>query len=514
MTEALGTQGTAARSSKGHRRWTGVLAAIVLAWPFLASLPVRAASDITAFTLDGSPGEPISRGRALVFTPDNATVVAGPHGGGTYWGVGMDASNENGSFSAVVAPRLGEDLVPGTYPTARFATETEARLDVFGDGVGCNASTGTVTVHEVSFQTEPTVEVLTFAATYVQFCDGSAAPLHGELRYHSSRDVTAAATQPGSFEFGELLVGTTSSSIPVTISNGGTVDLTFGTASITGTAASDFSLTSDTCSGVTLAPGESCALSATFAPGDAGARSAVVELDDATASGGRDIGLDGSGTKFAPEVRLRLSDTKIRVGQSVEVTARMTQFDPAADQVLHVYVKPYGGTFSLLTSRVVDANGEVTVTLSPRKHTSYRARFLGDKQFFAATSVTKTVSVGVVARGDLKHVDGRSGGYALYDYSASCPSRGRGCPTFGVTVVPNHAGKPVCFTLQLRTGGTWRTAISCFRLRLSSRSTATAFFVYTDRGVIGIPTRVRASFAGDADHLGGKTAWSYFRVRA
>jgi hypothetical protein len=508
----LGTQITA--PSAGRRRRVAALTAIVFAWPLLASQQVHAASDVTAFTLDGSPGEPISRGRALVFTPDNATILASAPGGGTYWGFGMDVSNANGSFSAVVAPPLGQDLVPGTYPTARFATDTEARLDVSGDGTGCNTSSGTVTVHEVSFQMEPTVDVLTFAATYVQYCDDYPAALHGELRYHSSLDFAAAATEPASFQFGELLVGTTSSAMPVAITNAGMVDLTFGTASVTGTDAADFSLTSDTCSGVTLAPGEHCALSATFTPSDAGARRAVLQMDDGTASGGRDLGLYGTGKKFAPAVRLRVSDTRIRVGRSIRVTARLTKFDPAADQVLHLFARPYGGTFSLQTSEVIDANGEVTLTLKPRKHTSYRADFLGDLQYFAATSVTQTVSVGAVARGALKQVDQRSGAYALYDYTASCPRRGRGCPTFSVTVIPNHAGKPVCFTLQLKVSGSWRTAISCFRLRLSARSTATAFFVYANRKVIGIPTRLRAKFAGDADHFGGKTGWSYFKVRA
>ena len=512
MAETLDTHDRAL--SPGHRRWIGVLTAIVVSWPFLASQPVHAATDVTAFTLDGSPGEQISRGRALVFTPDNATVIAGPSGGGTYWGVGMDASNENGSFSAVVAPPIGQDLVPGTYPAASVATDTEAALSVLGDGVACSASTGTVTVHEVSFQMEPTVEVLTFAATYEQHCDDWAGALHGELRYHSSLGFAAAATDPASFQFGEHLVGTTSSATAVEITNGGMVALTFGTASVTGAAAGDFSLTSDTCSGVTLDPGETCAVAATFSPSDAGARNAVLQLQDATASGGRDIGLHGTGTKFAPELRLRLSDTKIRAGQSVQVTARMTRFDPLADQVLHIYGKPHGGTFSLLTSEVIDANGEVSLTLTPRKHTSYRARFLGDQQYFPAISITKTVSVGVVVRGALEQVDGRSGAYAVYDFTASCPGRGRGCPTFGITVVPNHEGERVCFSLQLRIGGSWRTAISCLRVHLSPRSRATAVFIYADRGVIGIPTRVRASFAGDGDHLGGKSAWSYFKVRA
>ncbi|MGH2642055.1 MAG: choice-of-anchor D domain-containing protein [Actinomycetota bacterium] len=508
----LGTRDTA--PSPGRRRWIGALTAFVVAWPLIASAPVEAASDVTALTLDGSPGEPITHGRALVFTPDNATVIAGIAPGLLHPGVGMDASNENGSFSAVVGPPLGQELVPGTYTTARFASATEARLDVSGGGTGCNASSGTVTVHEVSIQTVPVEEVLTFAATYVQYCEGFPGPLHGELRFHSSLDVMAAATEPGSLEFGERLAGTTSSAMPVTITNGGTVDLTFGTASITGVAAGDFSLTSDSCSGVTLAPAETCSLSATFTPSDAGSRMAVVELDDTTASGGRDIGLYGTGNKFAPQVSLRLSDGKIRFGQSVQVTARMTAFDPAADQVLHIYAKPYGGTFSLLTSEVIDANGEVTLTHTPKRSTSYRAQFLGSQQYFAATSITKTVRVAVVARGALKQVDGHSGGYALYDYTASCPGRGRGCPTFAVTVIPNHAGKRVCVTLQLWIRRSWRTAIACFRLRLNSRSTATAFFVYVNREVIGIPARVRASFGGDADHLGGKTAWSYFKVRA
>jgi hypothetical protein len=194
VAETRGTQDKA--SSLGHRRWIGVLTAFVLSWPLLASQPVNAATDVTAFTLDGSPGEQISRGRALVYTPANATVIAGPYGGGTYWGVGMDATNENGSFSAVVAPPVGQDLVPGTYPAASVATDTEAALFVLGDGVACSAPTGTVTVHEVSFQMEPTVEVLTFAATYEQHCDDWAGALHGELRYHSSLDFTAAATGP------------------------------------------------------------------------------------------------------------------------------------------------------------------------------------------------------------------------------------------------------------------------------------------------------------------------------
>jgi hypothetical protein len=42
-----------------------------------------------------------------------------------------------------------------------------------------------------------------------------------------------------------------------------------------------------------------------------------------------------------------------------------------------------------------------------------------------------------------------------------------------------------------------------FSLHLDSRSRAKAIFVYRDRSVVGVPTRVDSGFVGDADHLPG-----------
>ena len=107
--------------------------------------------------------------------------------------------------------------------------------------------------------------------------------------------------------------------------------------------------------------------------------------------------------------------------------------------------------------------------------------------------------------------DGTSGRYRLYRYTSRCPGAHRGCPVFAVKLTPNHAGSPVFVTLQLHYRGSWHTA-STTKFKLNAKSKAAIVFVYRDRGIIGIPTRVRVEFDGDADHLGRTSSWSYFKV--
>jgi hypothetical protein len=67
------------------------------------------------------------------------------------------------------------------------------------------------------------------------------------------------------------------------------------------------------------------------------------------------------------------------------------------------------------------------------------------------------------------------------------------------------------FKLQLRIGGRWRTALT-FKREIPATGKLVERFVYRDSSVLGIPSRVRASFGGDADHLPARTHWSYFKV--
>jgi len=84
----------------------------------------------------------------------------------------------------------------------------------------------------------------------------------------------ALAIAPTSFNFGSIDVGSTSSLQAFTVTNtGGTVSSALAIG-VTGTNAADFPLGANNCSGISLAPAQSCTVQVRFAPLSAGGRSA------------------------------------------------------------------------------------------------------------------------------------------------------------------------------------------------------------------------------------------------
>ena len=92
---------------------------------------------------------------------------------------------------------------------------------------------------------------------------------------------------PSSYSFGSVSLGQTSAPTTFTVTNGLCVTTTALTVALTGAGASAFAVVaaSDTCSGVTLAPGTSCTLAVTFSPNNSGAVFASLEV--AALSGGK-----------------------------------------------------------------------------------------------------------------------------------------------------------------------------------------------------------------------------------
>lgn len=105
---------------------------------------------------------------------------------------------------------------------------------------------------------------------------------------------------PPSIGFGSILVGATAGPVQTVVTNTGNAPLTIASAALAGPGAAAFSLSNDTCSGATLAPGGSCALAAKFAPAAAGQFTASVSLTDNAAGSPQTVGLDGSATQAAP----------------------------------------------------------------------------------------------------------------------------------------------------------------------------------------------------------------------
>ncbi|MFF0190147.1 hypothetical protein [Streptomyces sp. NPDC005244] len=131
-----------------------------------------------AYTSDA--GDYIGQGLSATHTGATSTF------GVRTWGDGIqyDVSGKRGYFTALLTPPTGRTLEAGhTYETRRSNDETYAGLDVFGDGRGCNSSTGELTVGKLALNDDGTVKA--FAATFVQHCEGGTPALHGTIHYYA-----------------------------------------------------------------------------------------------------------------------------------------------------------------------------------------------------------------------------------------------------------------------------------------------------------------------------------------
>ena len=107
-----------------------------------------------------------------------------------------------------------------------------------------------------------------------------------------------AATPSGSsLSFGNQVVGTTAGAQSVTVTNSGAASLIVSTVTIGGANASDFAKNADTCTGATVAPNGTCAVTVSFSPTATGARSGSVTINDNASDSPQTVSLSGTGTE-------------------------------------------------------------------------------------------------------------------------------------------------------------------------------------------------------------------------
>lgn len=197
-------------------------------------------------------------------------------------------------------------------------------------------------------------------------------------------------------------------------------------------------------------------------------------------------------------ISLDSSKGKVTYGGSVRISAHL---DPltVVSPIVSIYATPYGGTRTLLKRETVDSSGNLSVTVRPKKKTTYTAIFAGDELYEKAAASPQTVLVESITKTRLSGSYGTSGKYKLYHLGQIVKQTGR--------VIPNHAGKLLKFVAQYRTGRSWRTiAVGSFKIRSTGK--ITAYLQPTTKGSF----RTRNEFAGDKDHLGSISAWRYLKV--
>jgi FG-GAP-like repeat/Abnormal spindle-like microcephaly-assoc'd, ASPM-SPD-2-Hydin len=144
--------------------------------------------------------------------------------------------------------------------------------------------------------------------------------------------------------FTTQLVGTSSPPQAVTLSNYGSVTLRINRIAITGTDHGDFAQT-NTC-GSSVAPGASCAISATFNPTQSGTRSGAVSIKDNAPGSPQTVNLTGTGTV------VELNPTSLDFG-SVNV---------GSSRVLTTALTNVGSAFLSITSIIVTGSSEFSQT--------------------------------------------------------------------------------------------------------------------------------------------------------
>ena len=131
---------------------------------------------------------------------------------------------------------------------------------------------------------------------------------------------------PGALEFGNVTVGKASDPQTVTVTNGGpgTLNVAAGGVQITGAV---FTITADTCTGATLKPTGSCAVSVRFSPTAAGAANGSLTFIANDPGSPHVIALSGAGTTPTPAAKKKQT-LKVKLPKRIKLSG-LTVITPA-----------------------------------------------------------------------------------------------------------------------------------------------------------------------------------------
>ncbi len=182
--------------------------------------------------------------------------------------------------------------------TVSLAPAASCSVDVTFKPTAAGARSATITI---GHNATPNTSVLSLTGT------GAAAP------------VPAVGLSATTLAFGSQTLGMPSAAKSVSISNTGTANLVLGTITTTGANAAEFAPSN--CSGSTLTPGASCAVSVTFTPAALNARSATLSIASNASGSPHGVALSGNGVA-APAPAVTLSPASLAFGnQSVGTTS-------------------------------------------------------------------------------------------------------------------------------------------------------------------------------------------------
>lgn len=121
-------------------------------------------------------------------------------------------------------------------------------------------------------------------------------PQHVSLTGDAGAAGPRADATPTSVDFGSVGVGVASATQSVTLSNTGSGALNISSVGLTGANASDYHITSDMCSGKSIAVGDSCSVGVSVTAGTTGSRVASLLFHDEAPDSPQTVALSASGS--------------------------------------------------------------------------------------------------------------------------------------------------------------------------------------------------------------------------
>ncbi|NUT32862.1 MAG: choice-of-anchor D domain-containing protein [Hamadaea sp.] len=304
-----------------------------------------------------------------------------------------DADGPYAPYGSVrmVAPTGGQ-LAVGSYETQpNYPGPGVAGLGV--PDTHCDGP-GTLVIHELVWSSPNVVGAL--AATYeIEAGVNCAGGARGEVRFHSSIGYRATSADAAVLDLGRQPQYGTPVAKSVVITGKGILPVTLGPATITKGDAAAFVKTVDTCSGATLAFGQTCTITVAPNTADLGDNTSEVTLADAE-GGNKSIRLrafivwpkllsTGSGS---------LGD--LEVGHTSEVTTMTvtsTGFEPVTIGQLALGAQPAGATYTLVNDTCsgtvlapeASCQYSVRVTATALGQQSINLAFPNDSQNYSST---------------------------------------------------------------------------------------------------------------------------------
>ncbi|MDW5598092.1 choice-of-anchor D domain-containing protein [Conexibacter stalactiti] len=230
-------------------------------------------------------------------------------------------------FAASAAPAFG-NVVLGTRATRTVTVTNDSAAFAGGQPLtfaagavtltGANANQFSITSNGCSGQTiapgDSCQVTVAFAPTTtgaksasLRFVDNAtSSPQTVALSGRGTQGIASLSSTTGLF--GDARTGTTSEAQSFTVTNSasganaGPITYAAGAVTLTGAAAGQFSIVSDSCSGTTVAPAARCTVAVAFAPTADGAASAALQLVDDAPGSPRAVALSGNGVTPSPQL--------------------------------------------------------------------------------------------------------------------------------------------------------------------------------------------------------------------